>query len=167
MNRLLRFAAQGVLYAGLALVLAIFSHWPSYQHLGADRALIKLSLSHQGKRLADCETLRPEELARLPPNMRAPTRCPRERSELAVEIEIDGALVLRETAAPSGLSRDGAAVIYRRFELPAGRHRIAARLKDDARRPGFAYHHEAEVELAPAEVLVIDFDSARQEIVFQ
>lgn len=167
MKRIARWAAQGALYAAFAAVLAVFSHWPSYQHLAPNRAVIKLSLSHQGKRLGDCETLSMDELAKLPPNMRAPTRCPRERSALTVEVDLDGLRVHRQSAAPTGLSGDGPAAIYRRIEVPAGRHRIAVRLKDDARSVGFDYRREEEVFLAPAEVLVIDFDAAGQEIVFQ
>ncbi len=167
MKRIARWAAQGALYAAFAAVLAVFSQWPTYQHLAVDRAVIKLSLSHQGKRLGDCETLSMDELAKLPPNMRAPTRCPRERSALTVEVDIDGVQVHRQTAAPTGLSGDGSAAVYRRIEVPAGRHRIAVRLKDDARSVGFDYRREQEVILAPAEVLVIDFDAAGQEIVFQ
>lgn len=167
MKRIARWAAQGALYAAFAAVLAVFSHWPVYRHLGPDRAVVKVSLSHQGQRLGDCETLSPEELAKLPPNMRAPTRCPRERSPLLVEVDIDGVAALRQGAAPSGLSRDGPASIYRRIEVAAGRHRIAVRFEDDAQSSGFDHRREQDVTLAPAEVLVIDFDSASQEIVFQ
>lgn len=63
---------QGILYAALATVIVVFSRWPAYQNLAADRALIKISISHQGQLLGDCVELTPQELAKLPPNMRAP-----------------------------------------------------------------------------------------------
>ena len=71
---------QVVLYALFALVIGVFSRWPVYQHLGSDQALIKLSFTHAGKPLGDCRRQSAAELAKLPPNMRAPMKCPRERS---------------------------------------------------------------------------------------
>ena len=104
MNKPLVWMGQAVLYAALAAVILVFTRWPSYQNLPADSALIKLSISHQGKVLGDCVELTPEELAKLPPNMRAPVSCPRERSPLTVEIDVDGVLAYRQVAQPSGLS---------------------------------------------------------------
>lgn len=155
---------QVLLYAAFAAAIGVLSHWPRYQHLAPGLALVKLSITHQGERLGDCIEQTPAELAELPPNMRAPTRCPRERSPVTIEVDIDGLLAHRETAQPSGLSRDGAAAIYQRLAIPAGAHRIAVRLKDDVRSPGFDYTHEETVTLAPAEILVIDFDPATHRI---
>ena len=156
---------QGVLYAALAAVIVVFSRWPVYQNLAADRALIKISVSHQGQLLGDCVEQSPEELAKLPPNMRAPKRCPRERSPLTIEVDIDGQLAHRQVAQPSGLSSDGAAVVYRRLEVPAGKHHIEVRMKDNARSAGFDYTRSEEVDLAPAEILVVDFDAATRRII--
>jgi len=167
MSRLGQWSGQLLLYAAFAATLAVFSHWPNYQHLAPDRAVIKVSFTHQGQRLGDCTVQTPAELAKLPPNMRAPTRCPRERAPVSVELDLDGVLVLRQTALPSGLSRDGAAAVYQRIEVAAGQHRIAVRLKDDAHSVGFNYHREAVVTLRPAEILVIDFDPAHHQITLQ
>lgn len=164
MNKAGQWLGQGLLYLAFAATIAVFSRWPVYQHLAPGKAVVKLSMSHQGERLGDCETLSADELAKLPPNMRAPVRCPRERAPLTVELDIDGILVHRQIAEPSGLSHDGAATIYHRIELDAGAHRIAVRLKDDARSEGFDYRREADVTLMPAEILVIDFDAALHEI---
>jgi hypothetical protein len=60
-----------------ALVIGLFSSWPPYRHLAANQALIKLSFSHTGKPVSDCAAQSPEQLAKLPPNMRAPVRCHR------------------------------------------------------------------------------------------
>jgi len=164
MNKFVRWGAQMLLYGAFAATLAIFSHWPRYQHLAPDRALIKLSFTHQAQRLGRCEELTADELAKLPPNMRAPTRCPRERAPVTVEIDIDGVLAHRQVAKPSGLSGDGAAAVYQRLEVAAGRHEIAVRLKDDAHTAGFDYTAREVVTLEPAEILVIDFDSANHRI---
>jgi hypothetical protein len=158
---------QGLLYALFALVIGVFSRWPVYQHLAPDQALIKVSFTHAGKPVGDCVPMSGAELARLPPNMRAPLKCPRERSPVTVEVDVGGANALRRSAAPSGLSRDGASAVYQRIVVPAGEQRIAVRLRDDARSPGFAYQREATVKLAPAQVLVIDFDASKGGITFQ
>lgn len=154
-------AGQAVLYALFALVIGVFSHWPAYRHLAPDAALIKLSLVHVGKPVGDCRALSAAETARLPPNMRAPMKCPRERSPVTVELDIDGAPAVRVTAAPSGLSRDGASALYRRLPVAAGERLLQVRLRDDVRHPGFAHTLERRVRLVPAQVLVIDFDAEK------
>ena len=167
MNKFGVWLGQGVLYAALAVVIAIFSRWPAYQNLAPDLALIKISISHQGQLLGDCVQLSPQDLAKLPPNMRAPKSCPRERSPLTIEVDVDGKLAHHQEANPSGLSRDGAAVVYRRLEVPAGKHHIEIRMKDNARSEGFDYTRSEEVDLAPAEILVVDFDAAKRQITLQ
>ena len=149
---------QAVLYGLFALFIGVFSHWPPYQHLAPDQALVKLSLVHTGKPVGECRQRTPEELAKLPPNMRKALDCPRERSPVTVELDIDGAPAVRTTAAPSGLSRDGASAIYHRLPVAAGERSIEVRLRDDVRTQGFTHSLQQRVTLAPAQVLVIDFD---------
>jgi hypothetical protein len=158
---------QFLLYALFALAIGVFSRWPVYQHLAGDQALIKVSFTHSGKPVSECQVQSAAELARLPPNMRAPLRCPRERSPVTVEVDVGGVPALRRTVVPSGLSRDGASALYQRLVVPAGVQRIAVRLNDDARHAGFTHQREATVTLAPAQVLVIDFDAHRGGITLQ
>jgi len=158
-HRAAAWAGQALLYALFALAIGVFSRWPTYQHLGPDQALIKLSFTHTGKPVGDCRPLSADELAKLPPNMRAPMKCPRERSPVTVEVDIGGVPVLKRVAAPSGLSRDGASAMYHRLQVAAGEQRIAVRLNDDARQAGFTHQREEVVTLAPAQILVIDFDA--------
>lgn len=160
-------AGQLLLYALFALVIGVFSRWPPYRHLASDQSLIKISFSHTGKPVSECLSQTPEELAKLPPNMRAPKRCPRERSPIVVELDIDGAPAYQHTAKPSGLSKDGASSVYHRLALGAGVHRVAVRMKDDVRSPGFNHVREETVTLRPAQILVIDFDTAAQKITLQ
>jgi hypothetical protein len=158
---------QILLYGLFALVIGVFSRWPPYRQLADDQALVKLSFSHTGQPVSDCRPQTPEELAKLPPNMRAPLRCPRERSPIVVELDVDGAPAFRHTAKPSGLSRDGAASVYHRLALGAGTHRVSVRMKDDARSPVFKHQRDETVTLKPAQILVIDFDTATQKITLQ
>ena len=167
MDSLLRYAGQIALYALFAAFIGYFSVSPRYRHLQADEALLRLSFSHSGKITVDCRQRTPEELAKLPANMRAPLDCQRERSPVVARVELDGAELVHETFAPSGLSRDGASALYERIVVGAGEQRIAVRVNDDARRSGFAYQREQTVQLAPAQVLVIDFDAEAGGITLQ
>jgi hypothetical protein len=99
--------------------------------------------------------------------MRAPIKCPRQRSPVKVELDVDGVTSFRYEAVPSGLSRDGASVVYQRMEVAAGLHQIAVRMNDDARQSGFTHVREAAVTLKAAQILVIDFDPEKEGITFK
>jgi len=156
----LRIAAQLALYAPLMAILAYFSTEPRFSAVAPDEALVRVSFIHATERKEACRERSAEELAKLAPNMRATLDCPRERSPLLVELELDGQVVLRREVQPSGLRRDGNAAVYQRLALPAGRHRIVARLRDRA-EGGFNYVREETLELAGGRVLIIDFNAAR------
>lgn len=151
---------QGLLYGLFALFIGVFSGWPPYQALPAGQAVLKVSFIHHGQRVAPCRAYTPEELAKLPPNMRQPMKCERERSPVAIEVDLDGATIYRQVAPPAGLSRDGASSVYHRLAIPAGEHRITVRLRDST-RPAFDYTRDTTVHLREAQVLVIDFDAQK------
>jgi hypothetical protein len=161
----LRIAAQLALYAPLMAILAYFSTEPRFSVVAPDEALLRVSVIHATQRKAACRERSAEELAKLAPNMRAALDCPRERSPLLVELELDGRVVLRREVQPSGLRRDGNAALYERLALPAGRHRIVARLRDRA-EGDFNYVAEQTLELAAGRTLLIDFNAARGGFVF-
>ena len=148
---------QGALYGLFALFIGVFSQWPRYQALPPGQAVLKVSFIHHGEHVAPCRPYTQEELAKLPPNMRAPMKCERERVPVEIEVDLDGATVYRHVAPPAGLSRDGASTVYHRVAVPAGEHRIAVRLKDTP-GAGFGHVREAVLTLKEAQVLVIDFD---------
>lgn len=155
-----RYAAQAVLYALFAVAVGYFSSEPAYRQLGADEALIRLTVSHGAQRKQPCRQRTPEELAKLAPNMRAPLDCPRERAPVTVELELDGVVLDRAVAPPSGLSRDGPSTLYRRIVVPAGAHTVRARLSDNA-SGAFDYVAEREIRLPAGRVLTLDFNAAR------
>jgi hypothetical protein len=156
LKQVLRIVVQLALYVPLMVLIGYFATNPKFTVVPEGAALLRLSIVHAAERKEPCRERTPEELAKLAPNMRAALDCPRERSPLLVELELDGALVYRREAQPAGLAKDGAAAVYHRMNVPAGKHRIVARLKD---RPGadFNYVHEATLELAPGASVVIDF----------
>ena len=166
MKQALRVLAQLALYVPLMALIGYFSAAPRFRQIGADEALVRLSFVHAAQRKLPCRERGPEELAKLAPNMRAAQDCPRERASVLVELEMDGHLVLRRELAPSGLKRDGNAAVYHRFAVPAGRHRLVARLRD---RVGgdFNYAAEKTVELRPGGALMIDFIVEKGGFVFR
>ena len=166
MKQILRTLAQLALYVPLMAIIGYFSTEPRFSAVGPDEALLRLSFIHAAQRKEPCRERSAEELAKLAPNMRAAQVCPRERADLLVELELDGAVVLRREVRPSGLQRDGNAAVYQRMPLPAGRHRIVARLRD--RDEGdFNYVKEQTVELDAGRVLLIDFNATRGGFLFR
>ena len=151
-------------YAAFGGLIALFSHRPAYAPLAPGQALLLLSIAHAGARLEPCRALSEAELAALPPNMRAPLACPRERSPVRVTVALDGRLLLDETLPPTGIARDGAASLYRRIAVPAGRHSLRVTLDDDLRRPGEDARAQT-VDLAAGQVLTIDYRPRRGGIV--
>jgi hypothetical protein len=162
---ILRYAAQVVLYVAFGTALGYFSSYPVFEVLPPDQALVRLSFSHGAQPIAPCRERTDEELAKMPPNMRVKLDCPRQRSPVRVEIEMDGKALYDITAQPAGLKRDGASTVYRRLPVPAGKHTFKARLADG---PDGKFTHVAEqtVDLPPGKVLVIDFHAGKGGFLF-
>jgi len=156
---------QIILYGAFASFIGFFATSPKYKQIPDDAALIKLSMSHLGGR--ECRKRSAEELAALPPNMRAPLDCPRGRSDIKLQLEIDGKPVFETLMHPTGLSRDGVSTVYQRFELKAGTYRLAVKMNDNLVNPGFNHVKEAQVTLKPAQVLVVDFNPDKGGLFFQ
>ena len=164
--KILRLAAQLVLYVPLMAIIGYFSTEPRFSPIGPEEALLRVSFIHAAQRKHECRQRSAEELARLAPNMRAALDCPRERADLLVEMELDGVTVLRREVKPAGFQRDGNAVVYQRLPVPAGRHRIVARLRDRA-EGDFNYVKEQTVDLGAGQVLLIDFNAAHGGFLFR
>ena len=156
-TRFLRYLGQAIAYALFAVGVGYFAAAPAYQYLPADAGEIKLSFSHAAERLGAARERSAQELAALAPNMRQRLDCPRERAPVAVEVSLDGQLLYRDLLQPSGFKRDGAANTYRRFTVAAGAHRLGLRLNDRAGATGYNYVAERDIQLAPTQVLVVDF----------
>lgn len=163
----LALVGQALFYGLFAVIIGYFSTSPDYTHLEPDRALIKLSFSTHGEPVGECHTRTPEELAKLAPNMRAPTTCPRERSPITVKIDMDGKLLFEGVAPPAGLSKDGTSTIYRRFEVPAGEHMLSVKMNDNVRIKDFNHVKEEKLTLKPSQILVIDLRKDRGGIFFE
>jgi hypothetical protein len=160
------YAVQALCYAAFMAVVGYFATSPSYEHLPPGNSVVKLSFQHAGQRKQACRERTPEELAKLAPNMRAASVCPRERAPVAVSVRMDGQPLFDVVAPPSGLAKDGASTVYRRVAIPAGAHRFDARLTDTGDGSG-AVTAQREVTLAPGRVLVIDYDAKEGGFVFR
>jgi hypothetical protein len=90
--------------------------------------------------------------------MRAPLDCPRERSDIRLEVDLDGQPILQTVMHPTGLYKDGVSTIYKRFEVKAGSHQLAVRMNDNLVKPGFNFVKEERISLKPHQVMVIDFN---------
>ncbi|MGD2083318.1 MAG: hypothetical protein PVF91_10145 [Chromatiales bacterium] len=162
----LKYIGQAVAYALFAGVVGYFSTSPAYTHLEPGLAVIKLSFSHAAQHKGECRRLSSEEIAALPPNMRRPLDCPRERLPVVVELVLDGKVLYQDSLAPSGVAGDGASTAYMKFPVEAGAHHLVARLRDSDRPDGYDYEKEADIRLHERESLVIDFRPAQGGFLF-
>jgi ferredoxin/coenzyme F420-reducing hydrogenase delta subunit len=153
----LRWSGQGAAYVVLMAWVAYFATQPAYTYLARDHALLKLSFSHAGQPLKPCRRYTHEELTNTPFSERRATSCERGRWPVYIEFDLDGRPIYRGTHEPAGLWNDGPSTVYARFEVPAGRHRLAARLRDNGASSGFTAVGERTVDLRPGENFVVDF----------
>jgi hypothetical protein len=131
-----------------------------------DQALVRLSFTHGAQPIAPCRERSEEELAKLPPNMRLKLDCPRERTPVRVQVEMDGKPLYDIVAPPAGIKRDGASTVYRRLPVPSGKHEFKARLSDSP-DGAFGYNATEMIDLAPGRVLLIDFNVGQGGFLFR
>ena len=162
-----RLPAQILAYGLFVLAASVFSAWPALELLQPGQGMVSLTFSHAGQRLGECRHLTQQEMDQLPPNMRQPTDCPRERRPVEITFQADGQLLYREVLQPSGIWNDGESTVYARFPLEAGRRRLFIGMNDSGRSEGFDYELEAAVELAPEQHVVVEFDSDRGVFIFR
>lgn len=148
---------QAVLLAAAMWPLGFLSATPEVQLRAANEAVVTLTFSHAGQHQHECKKLSPEELAKLPPNMRRTTGCPRERWPVSIELDLDGETVFTATRQPAGLWDDGPSSLFERFKVAAGPQQMVVRLRDSGRETGFDYSAEASIDLRPGQNFVIDF----------
>ncbi len=156
-GRLHHLAMGGIVTLAFFLGVAWLSASPPWRSVPENMALLRLSFTHSGDRSASCRDRTPEELAKLPPNMRAIQICDRRRPPIYVELEVDGTLIYAAESAPSGLAGSGPSRLYERLLLPAGSHNLTVRMSDDPATDAFGYEATRKVDLVPGQSFVIDF----------
>ena len=163
----MKLLAEILMYAVFAIVVGALSVWPSYELIDEDHAIISLVFSHAGERIGECRKFSQEELNELPPNMRKPADCPRERHSVRVELRSGDRVLYGETLAPSGIWADGKASIYQRIMVPSGMHDLFVGMNDSGGQTGFDYEESTTLDLAPGRNLVIRFDGKTQQFLIR
>lgn len=159
MTSMLRIILQAFNLTIFMGIVGYFSIYPQFKHLEDDKAMITLAISHAGERREECRKISPEEMAKLPPNMRRPMDCPRERSPITVELALDGKTMISDSVEPPGLYNDQGIDIFQSIKVPVGKHHLSIKMNDNVRVEGPTFTHELDVNLTPAQLLVIQFDS--------
>ncbi|MDE2376349.1 hypothetical protein [Bradyrhizobium sp.] len=167
MSGAFRTAGQFVVILALFAGVAMLSSWPAYHQIPDNTGVMVLTFVHGADRKGECRRLTPEEIAKLPPNMRRVQDCPRVRRSLHVELDVDGRNVYRADLPPTGIAGDGPSKVYQRFVLPAGKYDVAVRMRDTARAEGFDHERRETVDFAPAQLLVIDYRPESGEFIFR
>lgn len=156
-----------ILYTVFALVIGALSVWPPYQLVDDDRAIVSLVFSHAGNRVSECRRMSQEEMNKLPPNMRKPDDCPRERHPVRVELRSGTEVLYSETILPSGIWADGKASIYQRIEVQSGAHEIFFGMNDSGGDSGFDFETRETFNLPAGRNLVVQFDEQTQQILIR
>ncbi len=158
---------QLLIILALFAAVAFLSNRPHYRQIPAGSGVMMLTFVHGADRRGECRKLSPDEIARLPANMRRAQDCPRGRRPIYVELDIDGKTVYQKSLPPSGIAGDGPSRAYQRFVLPAARYEVAARMRDTARSEGFDHERRELVQLAEDQMLVIDYRPESGDFIFR
>lgn len=167
MTRLLRLAGQFAVIVALFAGVAWLSDRPLYRQIPPGSGVMMLTFVHSADRRGECRRLSPEEIAKLPPNMRRVQDCPRVRRPIYVELDVDGRNIYRASLPPTGIAGDGPSRAYQRFVLPAGKYDVAVRMRDTARTEGFDHERRGTVDFAPSQMFVIDYRPDSGEFIFR
>lgn len=153
-----RVLLQAVNYALFMAVVWYFASAPAITLIGDNEARLTVAFAHAGQLREPCRRLSQEELSQLAPNMRKLDDCPRERSPVTVEIELDGEVVYRQSLAPPGLFGDGGVDLFYSVRVPAGAHRLRMKMNDSVRIDGFNHVFDQPIDIAPRQILLVGFD---------
>jgi len=167
MSQALRLVGQFAVVLALFAAVAWLSDHPVYRQIPEGSAVLMVTFVHGADRRGECRRLTPEEIAKLPPNMRRVQDCPRVRRPVYVELDLDERNLYRASLQPTGIAGDGPSRVYQRFVLPAGKYDLAVRMRDTARADGFDHERRDLVNFAPDQLFVIDYRPESGEFIFR
>lgn len=145
-------------WVAFSAFVGLLSVWPSFEVFEAEKAIVTMTFSHAAQRVGECRQLTQEELNKLPPNMRKPSDCPRERFPVRIELRSGGDVLYQDVLLPSGIWSDGKANIYSRVEIEAGVHDLFVGMNDSGGEEVFDFENAARLDIAPGRNVVIRFD---------
>ncbi len=160
-NKPLRYTLQAINYTIFMALIWYFSSAPAVRIIEDDEAMITIAFAHAGQPREPCRKLSSEELAKLAPNMRKPEECPRERSPVIIEALLDGKEIFNKALQPPGIFKDGSINIFYSSRIPAGKHHFEIRMNDSVREEGFNYSLEKDVDIKPAKILLVEFNTLK------
>ena len=163
----MKYVGQLLAYATFLALIAFLSVRPELRLLGDDEAIVSLSFSHAANRVGECQRLSQEELLALPPNMRKPDQCPRERHLTHVELIMDELTLYKATLVPTGIWSDGKATAYQRLRVSSGAHNFSIRMNDSGVPSQVDFENSAIIDLQPGQNLVVFFDPPSQKFLFR
>lgn len=158
-NKPLRYLLQIFNYSLFMAIVWYFSSAPAVRLIGENEARLTIAFAHAGQLREPCRMLSQEELNKLAPNMRKLDDCPRERSPVLIEAELDGELFYKVELQPPGVFGDGGVDVFYSEKLPAGEHQLSMRMNDSVRIEGFNHQFDELVSIEPAQILLIAYDS--------
>lgn len=133
---------------------------------GDGGALLRLSWRTQPIRVEQCRTLSDDELAALPAHMRRAEECTGGFVDYELTVAVDGALVLADTVAPSGVRRDRPIYVLRDHRLTPGPADVAVSFRalvpdgyEDPERP-ILREWSGSLELVPGQIALLTLDRA-------
>lgn len=156
LSGVVRLAGQAAAWTSFMAVTGVFAQWPLYSPVPVGHGELKLSVAHLTERIEACVQLTPEQIQALPPNMRVPEKCPRERAYAVVQLLVDDVPLLDTAVRPVGLARGGRSYLQGNWSLPAGEYALELRLRDSPRPAGFDHVQRFELSLAPGESVLLD-----------
>jgi hypothetical protein len=160
-NKPLRYLLQALNYSIFMALIWYFASSPPVRIIEDDEAMITIAFAHAGDLREPCRRLSQEELMELPPNMRKPTECPRERSPVIIEALLDGKIIYNKSMQPPGIYNDGSINVYYSSRIPAGKHHFQIKMDDSVRVEGFNHSVEQDVDIKPAQIMLVEFDQLK------
>ena len=147
-------AVTTLAWGGLTYALSQVPYTPPVN----ESARLAITFKHPGAVSERCQTLSPEEQAKLPVHMRRDKDCQRARQKVRLKVLIDGVATLEKAYAPSGMWSDGASVVFEEFDVPSGPHQLKLLIGDDGDESTWAYVGERIVHFAVGERRAVVFD---------
>jgi hypothetical protein len=158
----LRLAGFGILLTGVCLALTVFSAFP-WIASPPGLAVVRVAFRHvTAFEEGPGGQLSREELEKLPKHMR-PLSGERARTgarrDTLVRVMLGEQVLLARTYRPSGFRHDGPTFGYEEIAVPAGRHRIDARLADaggEEGAPTGRWHVTRELDIRPGQAVLVE-----------
>ncbi len=157
-NKPARYLLQAINYTVFMAIIWYFATSPSIRIIAEDEAMITIAFARAGELREPCRKLSVEELMKLAPNMRKPEECPRERSPVVIKAILDGKIFYDRTLQPPGIFNDGSVDVFFSGKIPAGKHYLEVKMNDSVRVEGFNHVFEQDINIMPAEILLVEFN---------